>query len=64
MAIPMPIFERFARGTRWILKGDCIAGREGTIVTIVDPPYEEVNEMYVRVTLGGRIHVVPLSLLG
>ena len=65
MAIPMPLYERFAVGTRWVLKGDCVALKAGSMVTILEAPYEEINEMYVRVQFGKKGEfIVPLSLLG
>ena len=60
----MPIFERFMPGTRWQLTVGQGSLPSGAVVTVQEAPYEEINEMYVKVaTEDGTCEIVPLSNL-
>ena len=68
MGIQMPLFERFAKGTRWKLACPFGALPAGTIVEIVKEPYEAPDPMMVDIvpavdsSLYGE-YTLPLDLL-
>lgn len=67
MGLPMPIHERFAVGTRWVLTTGAFEWAPGTVVTVQEAPVESdtFDDLEVSVSFPDEsIKSVVLTCLG